>query len=299
MEQITMVGTVETAPKHRRGGRLAWLIGGAAVTASLAAAVAFAVVPAGTTAGHSTGQVAGSQSYDSLSAQQILLAAAEVAQKKPATTGKYWHTKVQSVLTGEPGSGVGTQTENEESWVTHSGQKYDYYPDAKGVLEEQTRDGLKFGDASTLDDIANLPTEPAALIAWINTSIEHLYATPPKNLSGSRTSDGGAPAPPASARRGMLPAMLVHLLYSVPASPEVRATALRALASLPSVTKLGPKDGGEALRIPAGGPGDLTVVINPTTATLISYIFDNGTTKVLAAEWTDTMPNIGKLPTKK
>jgi hypothetical protein len=295
LQQIAAAGAMESAPKRsrRHGGRPAWLIGGTAVTAALAAAVAFAVLPGGTPAGHSTGQVTGSQSYDQLTAQQILLAAAEVAQNKPATTGKYWHTKIQFVISGRPGTGTTSTTE--ETWVTGTGEGYGFMPEAGGVELVSPHGALTEGNAFTLADIEKLPTDPAALIAWVKNSIAH-PATPPKYPLGP--GEMVMPQPPAWARPGLLPGMLVHLLYRVPAPPAVRAAAFRALASLPNVTKLGSRDGGQALRIRAAGEGQMTVVIDPATATLISDTFDNGSYKILAAEWTNTMPKI-VTPAKK
>ncbi len=97
---------------------------------------------------------------------------------------------------------------------------------------------------------------------------------------------------------------LCHLLWEVPTPPAVRSAALRALATMPNVTNLGAVDGGQALRFsfapmaadkfPDGklppGSGELTVVIDPDTATLISYTTYQGTTRILAAGWTDDRP---------
>lgn len=268
---------------RRPGVRLGWLTGGVAVTAMLAVAAAFAMLPGATTTGQ-TGQVTGAKSYDSLSAQQILLAAAEVAQNKSATSGKYWHTKVQSVVTGRPGTV--TQTENEEVWATRTGEEYLYSPDANGVVLVTPYGGMRIGNALTLEDIEKLPTDPAALTAWAKDSVEH-PAEPNYPLGKDEVV---LPPPPASAKRGLVPGLLVDLLYEVPAPPAVRAAAFRALAALPNVTKIGAQDGGEALRIPAGDQSDLTVIIDPETSTLIGRNFGNGTSRVLDAEWTDTMP---------
>jgi hypothetical protein len=307
LEQITMVGNVESAPKRRRGGRLAWLIGGTAVTASLAAAVAFAVVPGSTPAGQLPGQVSGNQSYDQLTAQQILLAAATVAQNKPATTGKYWYNKTQYLMD--------SKLQTTDGWITRDGDGYGYLSEYGGAVLLEPHSALTVGNAFTLADIEQLPTDPAALIAWIKDSIDH-PATPPKYPLGSGDHEpsvavGGKT--PEAEKPGLTANTLINLLYRVPAPPAVRAAAFRALASLPNVTKLGEQDGGQALRItytkpdPAkypdhkvpAGAGQTTVVIDPATATLISETDYTGTQKILTAEWTNTMPKIVKVPPKK
>ena len=45
--------------------------------------------------------------------------------------------------------------------------------------------------------------------------------------------------------------------------------------------------------------GELTVIIDPRTSTLLSAIDHHyGTTKILVAAWTDDPPNIIPVPTK-
>lgn len=101
-------------------------------------------------------------------------------------------------------------------------------------------------------------------------------------------------------------AAAVSTLWEVPAPPGVRAAALRALADMPTVTNLGAVEGGQALRVhfaplPADkfadgkvppGLGQMTLVINLDTATLVSETTYQGTTTVMAAGWTDTMPPV-------
>jgi len=55
--------------------------------------------------------------------------------------------------------------------------------------------------------------------------------------------------PTASVLPGYVLTTLVRLLTDLPVPPAVRAAAFRALASMPSVTSLGPADGGQALLI--------------------------------------------------
>lgn len=291
LQELTAAGSMASAPKRPRwrGGRLSWLMGGTAVTAALAAAVAFAIVP-GATRGQSSDRPS-TQSYDQLSGQQILLAAATVAQSEPATTGKYWHVKLDAF-----GSPV-------EDWTTRDGDGYTMSERYGGVIFAAPRGGFPLGNARTLDQIEQLPADPAALKAWITDSIAHPSPPPP--------APAGEPvppiAPPGIPDAGRIASLLTDLLYAVPAPPAVRAATLRALASLPNVTNLGSKDGGQALRIafsppaaekvPAGATQE-TLVIDPATATLISETTYGGTTNILAAEWTNTMPKIVTVPHK-
>ena len=94
---------------------------------------------------------------------------------------------------------------------------------------------------------------------------------------------------------------LVSLVSLLPAPPTVRAAALRAIASYPSVTDLGAVDGGRGLLVsfyPGAQPARL--VIDPQTGQLrrtnvlvLPYggtMFSDEGTYAITAEWTDTLP---------
>jgi hypothetical protein len=142
------------------------------------------------------------------------------------------------------------------------------------------------GQLLTLERLEGLPTDPDKLTTWMTNS--YLRRNGPEQMPT------------------LVPWGLSHLLWEVPAPPAVRSAALRALATMPNVTNLGAVDGGQALRFsfapmaadkfPDGklppGSGELTVVINPDTATLVSFTTYQGTHRILGAGWTDDLPPI-------
>jgi hypothetical protein len=296
MRQIGADGSPVAAPKprHRRGVRLAWLTGATALTAAVAAVTVFAFTPDTTRTGQQAGQASG-ELPSQLSGQQILLAAATVAEAKPAATGTYWHLKVSfpdHLSTGD--------TLIDNTWTTHDGTTYAMLQDGIGVVLTGDGQGFQVGGSHlTYEQIKQLPTDPAALKAWITDSFTH----PP----------AGQPVPeiPAAAIPETVAGGLSVLLWQAPAPPAVRAAAFRALASMPNVTNLGTMDGGQALRVsfassaadklpggklPAGAEDGLRLVINPTTSMLLSQTNFQGTVKILTAEWTNQMPKVVQPP---
>jgi len=269
---------------QRRGRRLGLWAGGATTAAALAAAVVFSVLPGGTAPAPAPGD-------STLSAgQELLFAAATVARSQPETTGTYWHVKAQSP--------EGTW----EYWTAHDGMQYGL--DGTEVVFVSW-DGIHAGSrALTAEELADLPTDAAALQAWILDSFDH---PTPRQLPGQPAPPVAADQPiPADELPGVTASALIHLLWEVPTPPAVRAAAFDALAALPDVTSLGAQDGGEALRIsfppppadkyPGGvlpeGADHMTVVIDPDTSQLMSVTNYQGTVDVLTAEWTDDMPPV-------
>lgn len=288
---------------HRPGVRLGWLSGGTAVTAALAAAVAFAFAPATTHPSHAPGHASGTvanQSYSQLSGQQVLLAAATVAESRPVITGAYWHVKEQAY-----NENLG-RLQTLDSWTTHDGTEYTMPEGYSGVSKAVIGDGYHVGGSSlSFGQLQQLPTDPGALKEWITDSYLH-----PTRWSAN---SGGANQPPVAASDipvselpGAVTVGLSGLLFEVPAPPAVRAAAFRALASMPNVTNLGTTDGGVTLRIsfpppaadkfPNGklpaGAGEERLVVDPTTSTLLSTTNYQGTTRVLLAESTNDMPKV-------
>jgi hypothetical protein len=280
-------GSTQAAPRRprRRPLGLVWLTGSAAAIAAAAAAalfVATVATPPPATQPRTSGKTS-SLSASPSTGQRILLAAATVAQARPATTGTYWHVK--SVDTVDNGSANPSET-----WTTHDGYMYVLSKRDSGVVLVEPGTALSVGGRSlTAEQVQRLPTDPAALKTWI---------------AGSYT-DPLQPVRPADMPYTIME-VLVQVLYRVPAPPAVRAAALRALASIPAVTSLGPRDGGQALllsfpplpadkfpdgKVPAD-TGSITLVINPATAALISETNFQGTYRVLTAGWTDTIPKI-------
>jgi hypothetical protein len=250
------------------------------VTAA-AAAAAVIVSPAQPPApGQQTAQSA--TPTTELSGRQILLQAAEVARAQPESSGAYWH-----VLQEIPVPGAPQPIQRLHQWTTRDGMQYgmpDGYPGASRVVLDV---GFFVGGSRlTLERLERLPTDPDKLTTWMTDT--YLPRSTPAQLAS------------------LVPGALSRLLWEVPAPPAVRSAALRALANLPNVTNLGTVDGGQALRVvfesmPADkfedgelppGTGEMTLVINPDTARLVSFTTYQGTTTILAAEWTDEMPEV-------
>ena len=99
---------------------------------------------------------------------------------------------------------------------------------------------------------------------------------------------------------------LSELLYQVPAPPAIRAAAFRALAAMPDVTKLGQASGDVVLRIsfppppankfPSGkvpaGYDEIKLIIDASALTVHAISDYTGTTTILAARWTNTLPTV-------
>jgi hypothetical protein len=267
------------APR-RRGGRLGWLVGGTIVTA---AAATFAVVisPAQPGAPAPPGQQQASPPLDELSGQQILLRAADVAQTQPEGTGAYWHVAQEIPVAGAP-----KPIQLYQDWTTRDGVHYSMPDGYPGVSVINLETGFSVGGSLlTLARLEGLPTDPDKLKTWMTNG--YLRRNTPDDMAF------------------LVPYGLSNLLWEVPAPPAVRSAALRALAAMPNVANLGAVDGGQALRVsvepmpadkfPEGRPpgtGEMTVVINPDTATLVSFTTYQGTTKILSAGWTDDLPPI-------
>ncbi|MEV4758928.1 CU044_5270 family protein [Micromonospora sp. NPDC049559] len=302
MRQIAADGTSAAAHPlpRRRGVRYAWLTGGTAATAALAAAVVFAVAPGTTRPGQPAGGTPGHANLDEQagrrSGQQILLAAATVAESRPAGTAKYWHVKESFTDPAAPG------TENvQETWTTRDGTLYLLARDAGGVIEASQGNGFQVGFSQlAYAELERLPTDPAALRTWITDSLAHPHGA------------GKAPKIPADGLDTAVTDALGDLIWQVPSPPAVRAAALRVLASMPNVTSLGEMDGGQGLRVavppppadkfPGGkrpaGSDEITLVLDPATSMLLSEVTYQGTHRILASEWTDEMPSIVQAPNK-
>jgi hypothetical protein len=281
---------------------MGWLAGGLGLAAATAAAIAV-IVAVGTSGGSSPGGSARSgrgnaqaAGISRLSGRQILLDAATAAATAPASTGTYWYVDELA-----PGSAAKMTT---QSWYTHDGTVYTMIPQDKGVFLASPHAGFSIGASSlTYQQIQQLPTNPAALTAWITRSFSH-PSDPP-------ATPGGAPhaaySPPPRADVSSAVAMsLSELLDQIPAPRAVRAAAFRALAAMPDVTKVAEAGGGVVLRIsgpalpaskfPGGkvpaGTGKIKLIIDASTLTLHAWSDYTGTTTILAARWTNTLPRV-------
>jgi hypothetical protein len=200
-----------------------------------------------------------------------------------------------------PGSAARTTT---QSWYTHDGTVYTMIPQDKGVFLASPDAGFSVGASSlNYQQIQHLPARPAALTAWITRS----FARPARQPG----TPGGAPqarySPPArSAISSSVAISLGELLDQIPAPGTVRAAAFRALAALPDVAKLDEAHGDVVLRIsgpaipaakfPGGkapsGTGEIKLIIDASTLALRAWSDYTGTTTILAAHWTNTLPRI-------
>jgi hypothetical protein len=284
-------GSRATRLRHRRMG---WLAGGLGLTAAAAAVILAVGMPGGSARSGSGNPRA--EGFSRLSGRQILLDAATSAAAVPVRTGTYWYVDELA-----PGSAGNMTT---QSWYTHDGTVYTMIPQDKGVFLASPHAGFSIGASSlTYQQIQRLPENPAALAAWITRSFSQPSEPP--------TTPGGAPhavysPPPRADARMAVAISLSELLDQIPAPRAVRAAAFRALAAMPDVTKLGDVGDDVVLRIsgppipgskfPGGkapaGTGEIRLIINAATLTLHAWTDYSGTTTLLAARWTNTLPRI-------
>jgi len=281
------------------GGRrgTGWAAGAGLIAA--AAAVASIVALAVPALHERRGPAAGSTPVARPSSgQQILLAAAAVAQRRPAVSGRYWHVKVGTVMRAVTAP---EQFQNEyfapsgASWLTMK----------PGTVTRQTGPGGGFwlaGGPVSFAQIQRLPTSPPALRAWAFGRVQRY------DRIIDRQGKPIGPARRAAENAAETIGELTKLLYYLPAPPPVRAAALRALASFPSVKSLGQAGGGQALLISGEtGAAATEIVIDPATSMVraIGYglagsggalAWTKGTQIVITAAWTNRLPKVIPLP---
>jgi hypothetical protein len=303
--------------RQRRTGVVAGA--GLSLTAAAAAAVALVVSqtggpvptgngpPAGAAAGPAgTGQQHGAATkapvdVRALSGRQVLLLAATSAAARPDGAGAYWHVRSRDLPVDGPAGRV------QDTWAEPDGTTWTRLGSDK-VIRMLGPSGFQLAhDQLTLAQLRRLPTDPAALTRFVHDSF-----TQTRYARVIPRGPQGEPGPPTVVRGDPLPAVyvpsetaiaLAGLLYGVPVPAAVRAAAFGALAAMPGVRNLGPVAGGVALRValPPPPPGkygahppvgldhyDLTV--DPATATIRSTTNYQGTTRILAAGWTDQRP---------
>ena len=272
-----------TGPRRTR--RLA---AGAGLTAAAAVAATVVLVPSGP---HNAASV-------SLSARQVLLAAATAAAAQRPGVGAYWHVK-EVYDNREPPSRY-----TQETWTSRDGAFW--VPDTAagtGVVPLGGPAGFSVATRQlTFRQLQGLSQSPAALKAWITHSFEH-----PADGQHLGITPGALPS--------YVSGTLVDLLTDMPVPSGVRAAAFRALASMPNVKSLGQADGGQALLVtgppppaskyPGGklprGPvpvGDVEVVIDPATAQVRIVITNDYTETVITEGWTNQMPKVDSVPPK-
>ncbi|WP_214416184.1 CU044_5270 family protein [Sphaerisporangium fuscum] len=278
--------TPGASPARPRRWNLAWL--GLATAATAAAAVVVITTTTGSPAlvrPHQSPPVASAP----MSTQQILLAAATTAQTR-SDSGTYWHLK--SEYSGRGGKRTFPKRLN-ETWVGRDGQAWVASEAGDSVYKVKGRKSFLLADNQvTFAQIQQLPTDPEELKAWIFDKIDN----------------GDGDVDP-TARDWFAASSLTTLLGELPAPPEVRAAAYRALATMPIVKSTGPANDslnrpGEGLEISDLGV-DMKVIIDPDSSLVLgsSYrsgkdgkIFKEGTTTVLTSEWTDNLPPLVPAP---
>ncbi|MFC3454396.1 CU044_5270 family protein [Amycolatopsis speibonae] len=250
--------------------RTGWLVTGAAIATAAAAAVAIAAMPAAPVDAPPVRTVSG---------QEILLAAATAAERSPEGSGTYWHVKVDGAAAS---SGY-------EYWIKPDGQSWMRGVKTGGKVTPMKKpSAAPFSMAAvdlTLEQLRALPTDPVALKAWIAEALKR---------SDARTSAGPLTA---SDREKAAFQALISLVSTLPAKPEVRATAFRMIAGYPGVQNLGTVPGGQGLLLPEGE----RLVVDPETGrvngTSVFITLDGAVYKVadpagarVDAEWTKTLP---------
>jgi hypothetical protein len=253
-----------------RTRRTGWLATGAGITA--AAVAALVLIASGSTA-------------PPADANTILLAAAAAAEQAPASSGTYWHVRIEAV------DGAGGQPAPTESWIQRDGQVWLRSQKTRGEVVKlaQTSPFRLGGPEVTFAQLQTLPTDPDALQAWIAHALQRSDVT---------TSAG---KPGAKMQQQFVLDGLVALVSQLPAPPKVRAAAFRALASYPNVESLGASQGGRGLRFSLGEGRQAKLVVDPATSQVRDtnfYVTNDGAevslthgNATIAAEWTNQLPD--------
>ncbi|GAB2848360.1 CU044_5270 family protein [Actinoallomurus bryophytorum] len=242
--------------RRRRARWPAAMLGLTAVATAVAVAVAIGSRPA-PAPGRSS----------SMSGRQVLLAAAVKAEAKPASSGIYWHVKR---VDAEPDEHHKIVVSTYETWTRRDGKMWSREgSDRVQAARKRTHFELG-GKRYTFAQLQRLPTDPEKLKA--------------KAKEARNTFPG------------ILISNLEDLLTELPVPPKVRATAFRALATLPAIQNLGKVKGGQHLRFSIDGAGT-DIIIDPKTTNLSNEAFtdfggewDSMGTFTWTSEWTDELP---------
>jgi hypothetical protein len=318
---------MSAAPRRR----LPWRTGVAGL--AVAAAVAAVIFAPGLATSPPTLPLSPELGTTTLSGPSILLAAAARAEAAPE--GAYWHVKrLNTIRWAKPYGKKGDTYQLEsssitENWISEEGRAWTGYKKLATRplnVEAWRRDGsptewkaergdssispsegkmdygafstspgeghlgsfkdkMKFrfgGEQLTLEEINALPADPEALK---NRTLEAIH------VGVERSADDH------------LPMALASLLYELPASPEVRGAAYRALAALPFVKAEGhTKDPqgrpGVAIAFPSlyGQSTPNRLIIDPNTSMVLAFLNagvpsrSTSTEVMLEAGWTDSEP---------
>lgn len=281
---------INGGPGPRRQTR--WLAVGSGFTVTVAAAaVAFSVLPAGSPPASNNNPPASTDKAaptKTVTAQQVLLAAATAAEQAPASSGDYWHVKVTIVRA----DGTVNPADTWDYWTGLDGRTWagglKTENKAWPMIEEpQSHPFDLFGAHLTLEQLHALPTDPEALKTWLLEAIRS---------GDARTSAGPLRDNPEFLAQAQFDSLFM-LVSTLPATPEVRAAAFRAIATYPDVQSLGAVPGGQGLRLPEGGrfvvdtdTGQVTGASRFVTPEGAVYGVPEPDSATLSAEWTDTLP---------
>jgi hypothetical protein len=290
-------GDLEQLIRHQsraRSRRPGWRMAGIGLTAAVAAvAVTAAVVVAsgpphprpgapvrGTATGHRPAPA-------KQSVQQVLLTAAASAQRAPAGSGTYWYVRVRAA------TGNGSKLYLAESWTKRDGQTWIRDQKTGSPIELPRSPGVLGpfflgGRELTFHQLRHLPADPAALTRWIVTN------------AARHGGKSGGPVPSKAQEREDIFDSLDSLLSELPATPQVRAAAFRALAALPGVTSLGQVGGGQGVRFTLLGGQQATLIIDPASGQIraTNFFVDNQggefwqqiPNATITGRWTNTLP---------
>jgi hypothetical protein len=221
------------------------------------------------------------------SVQQILLTAATSADRAPAGSGTYWYVRVRAA------TGNGNKLYLAESWTRRDGQTW-IRDNKTGPPILLPRSPITLGPfflggrELRFRQIQRLPTDPAALTKWIVTN------------AARHGGKSGGPVPSKAQEREDIFDSLDSLLSELPATPQVRAAAFRALAALPGVTSLGQVGGGQGVQFTLLGGHQATLIINPASGQIraTNFFVDNQggefwqkiPNATITGRWTDKLP---------
>ncbi len=221
------------------------------------------------------------------SVQQILLTAAASAGRAPAGSGTYWYVRVRAA------TGNGNKLYLAESWTKRDGQTWIRDQKTGGPIQLPRTPGtlgpfFLGGRELTFRQLQRLPADPTGLTTWIVTN------------AARHGGKAGGPVPSKAQEREDIFDSLVSLLAELPATPQVRAAAFRALAALPGVTSLGQAGGGQGVRFTLMSGERATLIIDPANGQIraTNFFVDNQGAEfwqripnaTIHGRWTGTLP---------
>ncbi|WP_433353860.1 CU044_5270 family protein [Microtetraspora malaysiensis] len=289
-----------------------WRAGAVGLAAAAAATAVFLGQGALTSSSSPTATTGGT----SLSGTSILLAAAAKAEAAPE--GAYWHLKELDVRpVGPYGKNGNTyQLENSflsEKWVAKDGRGWigrrqlavrpldmeAWRRDGSPTEWEIGPDGGVFSTSPGEGRLIPLKGEQKLYWSAMPMTLKEIEALPadPETLKKQALEAIRRDNAVGPVEEG-LPRTLASLLYELPASPQVRSAAYRALATLPAVQVEGPATdprGRPGIAVTFLIQGDRTprirLIIDPDTSKVLAVDVAGGVNVVLESGWTDTKPS--------